>query len=108
MFAVTIVEGSLVWKEHPDPSPGPGHLLVAVRAAGINAIGWDYPQCGVVATVRLERPHGGVAHEYFLPSGPFAILPLRGRRSSIVWMESWVNGAFFSESPLPFRPTTRP
>ena len=37
MFAVTIVEGSLVWKEHPDPRPGPGDLLVAVRAAGINA-----------------------------------------------------------------------
>jgi NADPH:quinone reductase len=37
MFAVTIVEGSLVWKEHPDPVPGPGDLLVAVRAAGINA-----------------------------------------------------------------------
>ena len=37
MFAVTIVEGSLVWKEHPDPEPGAGDLLVAVRAAGINA-----------------------------------------------------------------------
>ncbi len=37
MFAVTIVEGSLVWQEHPDPVPGPGDLLVAVRAAGINA-----------------------------------------------------------------------
>ncbi len=37
MFAVTIVEGSLVWQEHPDPEPGPGDLLVAVRAAGINA-----------------------------------------------------------------------
>ena len=57
------------------------------RAAGINAIGWDYPQCGVVATVRLERPHGGVAHEYFLPSGPFAILPLTEDRVSLVWTE---------------------
>lgn len=37
MFAVTIVGDSLVWKEHPDPVPGPGELLVAVRAAGINA-----------------------------------------------------------------------
>ncbi len=37
MFAVTIVDGSLEWREHPDPLPGPGDLLVAVRAAGINA-----------------------------------------------------------------------
>lgn len=37
MFAVTIVDGSLEWREHPDPLPGPGDLLVAVRASGINA-----------------------------------------------------------------------
>ncbi len=37
MRAVTIVEGSLEWKEHPDPQPGPGEILVAVAAAGINA-----------------------------------------------------------------------
>ena len=37
MFAVTIVEGSLRWQEHPDPVPGPGDLLVSVAAAGINA-----------------------------------------------------------------------
>ena len=58
------------------------------RAAGINAIGWDYPQAGVVATVKLERPHQGVAHEYFLPGGPFAILPLTEDRVSLVWTES--------------------
>lgn len=57
------------------------------QAAGIAALGWDYPQTGVVATVRLERPHGGVAHEYFLPGGPFAILPLTGDRASLVWTE---------------------
>jgi NADPH2:quinone reductase len=37
MFAVTIVDGSLEWREHPDPVPGPGDLLVSVAAAGINA-----------------------------------------------------------------------
>ena len=62
------------------------------RAAGINAIGWDYPQSGVVATVKLERPHGGVAHEYFLPSGPFAILPLTEDRVSLVWTEKTAAG----------------
>ena len=46
------------------------------------------PRAGVVATVRLDRPHHGVAHEYFLPVGPFAILPLTGDRASLVWTES--------------------
>jgi len=58
------------------------------RAAGINAIGWPYGQSGVVATVDLERPHNGVAHEFFLPTGPFAILPLRDNRASLVWTET--------------------
>jgi 2-octaprenyl-6-methoxyphenol hydroxylase len=66
----------------------------AIRlAAGIGAVGWDYPQTGVVATVRLERPHNGVAHEYFLPGGPFAILPLTEDRASLVWTESRRRGA---------------
>jgi 2-octaprenyl-6-methoxyphenol hydroxylase len=41
----------------------------------------------MVTTVRHERDHGGCAVEHFLPAGPFAILPLKGRRSSIVWTE---------------------
>jgi 2-octaprenyl-6-methoxyphenol hydroxylase len=55
--------------------------------AGIRGRGWDYPQAGIVLTVQHERDHEGVAHERFLPSGPFAILPLPGRRSSLVWTE---------------------
>ena len=43
--------------------------------------------------MRLERPHDGVAHEYFLPGGPFAILPLTNHRASLVWTESTVRGA---------------
>jgi len=62
------------------------------EAAGIRAVRWDYDQMGVVATLVHERPHRGVAFECFLPSGPFAMLPLaddaEGRhRSSIVWTE---------------------
>ena len=48
---------------------------------------WTYPQSAIVATVRHERPHHGVAVEHFLPGGPFAILPLKGNRSSLVWTE---------------------
>jgi 2-octaprenyl-6-methoxyphenol hydroxylase len=69
-----------------------GRGSVVRRAAGINAIGWGYGQSGVVATVKLERPHGGVAHEYFLPSGPFAILPLTEDRVSLVWTEKTADG----------------
>jgi 2-octaprenyl-6-methoxyphenol hydroxylase len=65
-----------------------GRGSVIRKAAGIGALGWDYRQTGVVATVKLERPHGGVAHEFFLPSGPFAILPLKDQRASLVWTES--------------------
>lgn len=48
---------------------------------------WDYQQTGIVTTVEHELPHQGIAHEKFFPSGPFAILPLQGNRSSIVWCE---------------------
>jgi 2-octaprenyl-6-methoxyphenol hydroxylase len=60
----------------------------AIReAAGIQSFGWNYDQAGIVTTVRHERDHHGRAEEHFLPAGPFAILPLKGRRSSIVWTE---------------------
>lgn len=56
-------------------------------AADIHTIGWKYPQTGIVCTIEHERPHRGIAHEHFLPAGPFAILPLKGNRSSLVWTE---------------------
>ncbi|HEX7775352.1 MAG TPA: FAD-dependent oxidoreductase [Parvibaculum sp.] len=57
------------------------------EAAGIKTVGWDYGQAGIVTTVEHERPHEGVAQEYFLPGGPFAILPMVGNRASLVWTE---------------------
>jgi 2-octaprenyl-6-methoxyphenol hydroxylase len=55
--------------------------------AGIATHGWSYGQSAIVCTVAHERPHNGRAEEHFLPPGPFAILPLTGNRSSIVWTE---------------------
>ena len=55
--------------------------------AGIKQVGWSYGQSGIVATIGHERDHNGRAEEHFLPAGPFAILPLTGKRSSIVWTE---------------------
>ena len=40
-----------------------------------------------MTTVVHERPHQGVAYEQFLPTGPFAILPMTGNRASLVWTE---------------------
>jgi 2-octaprenyl-6-methoxyphenol hydroxylase len=54
-------------------------------AQGIEVLRWDYGQTGIVATIAHERPHQGLAVERFFPDGPFAILPMTGRRSSIVW-----------------------
>jgi 2-octaprenyl-6-methoxyphenol hydroxylase len=56
--------------------------------AGIATHGWDYDQSGIVVTVGHERDHRGRAEEHFLPAGPFAILPLTGKRSSLVWTET--------------------
>jgi 2-octaprenyl-6-methoxyphenol hydroxylase len=56
--------------------------------AGISFYGWRYDQSAITGTIRHEREHGGRAVEHFLPAGPFALLPLPGNRSSIVWTEA--------------------
>ncbi len=73
-----------------------GALVVAAEGrrsrlrsqAGIKLLSWDYEQTGIVTRVRHERPHDGRAVQHFLPSGPFAILPLTGDRSCITWTEA--------------------
>ena len=56
--------------------------------AGIRRTGWGYGQTAVVCAVAHEQPHGGIAHQFFMPGGPLAILPLTENRSSIVWSET--------------------
>lgn len=55
---------------------------------GIRTMSWGYGQSGLVATVAHEFDHNGLAQEYFLPLGPFAILPMTAKRSSLVWTET--------------------
>src|SRR5579863_7591541 len=62
-------------------------------AAGIATHGWNYGQSAIVINVVHERDHEGRAEEHFLPAGPFAILPLTGRRCSIVWTETTAEAA---------------
>ena len=60
--------------------------------ADIASHGWNYDQSAIVTTVGHERDHEGRAEEHFLPAGPFAILPLTGKRASIVWTETQARG----------------
>ena len=62
------------------------HSMIRERA-DITTHGWNYDQSAIVTTVAHEREHNGRAEEHFLPAGPFAILPLTGKRSSLVWTE---------------------
>jgi 2-octaprenyl-6-methoxyphenol hydroxylase len=79
-----------------DGSVNAASLLIAAdgarsrlrERAGIVTHGWEYNQSGIVVTVGHERDHHGRAEEHFLPAGPFAILPLTGQRSSLVWTET--------------------
>jgi 2-octaprenyl-6-methoxyphenol hydroxylase len=59
--------------------------------AGIKRTGWDYGQTALVSAISHEKPHHGIAHQFFMPPGPLAILPLPGNQSSIVWSETHAN-----------------
>jgi 2-octaprenyl-6-methoxyphenol hydroxylase len=87
--------GARIGVELVDGSHHGAELVVAAdgahsrlrESAAIQRTSWTYPQAAIVTTVAHERDHHGRAEEHFLPAGPFAILPLTGRRSSIVWTE---------------------
>jgi 2-octaprenyl-6-methoxyphenol hydroxylase len=67
--------------------------------AGIRRTGWGYGQTALVTAVAHELPHHGIAHQFFMPEGPLAILPLPGNFSSIVWSESEANAAAIQALP---------
>lgn len=65
-----------------------GRKSGTAERAGITRTGWGYGQTAVVCAVAHEKPHHGIAHQFFMPAGPLAILPVTGNRSSIVWSET--------------------
>lgn len=65
-----------------------GRTSGTATRAGIRRTGWGYDQTAIVCAVGHEKPHGGIAHQFFMPNGPLAILPLTRQRSSIVWSET--------------------
>ena len=64
-----------------------GRQSGTAERAGITRTGWSYDQTALVCAIEHEKPNQGIAHQFFMPSGPLAILPLKGNRSSIVWSE---------------------
>jgi 2-octaprenyl-6-methoxyphenol hydroxylase len=84
--AVTLADGRVL--RAPLVIAADGRHSPSRAEAAIKINSWSYRQTGIVATVIHERPHEGVAHELFLPGGPFAILPMTANRSNLVWTES--------------------
>ncbi len=82
---ITLAEGAT--HKAPLIAAADGRNSAARQAASIEMLGWDYDQAGIVLTVAHDLPHNGRAEEHFTPRGPFAILPLPGNRSSLVWTE---------------------
>ena len=76
-----------------------GRASGTAQRAGISRTGWSYGQTAVVCAVEHEKPHGGVAHQFFMPNGPLAILPLTENRSSIVWSETDTRAAMLAQLP---------
>lgn len=76
-----------------------GRRSGTAERAGITRTGWDYGQTAMVCAIAHDLPHHGIAHQFFMPPGPLAILPLKGNRSSIVWSETHANAAAFNALP---------
>ena len=55
-------------------------------AAGIAVRRWSYPQSALVANLSHGRPHDDTSTEFHTPHGPFTLVPLKGNRSSLVWV----------------------
>ena len=70
-----------------------GRTSGTAQRAGIKRTGWEYGQTALVCAIDHALPHNGVAHQFFMPPGPLAILPLSGKRSSIVWSETAENAS---------------
>ncbi len=103
--AITIINGKTVTAQNihvagvdltlDDGATVEGRVLVGcdgrssgtAARAGIKRTGWDYGQTALVCAIEHDLPHHGIAHQFFMPPGPLAILPLTGNRSSIVWSE---------------------
>ncbi|MCZ2328776.1 ubiquinone biosynthesis hydroxylase [Bartonella sp. F02] len=71
--------------------------------ANLKKFSRPYEQTAILCTIEHEFPHHGQATQHFLPGGPFALLPLKGNRSAIVWSEqSTIAQSYLKADPLLF------
>jgi 2-octaprenyl-6-methoxyphenol hydroxylase len=56
------------------------------EASGIGARDWSYPQSALTTVLAHDRAHGEASTEFHTRFGPFTLVPLPGRRSSLVWV----------------------
>jgi len=82
---LTLADGRAVEADLVIAADGRRSLLA--QEAGIPYAAWEYGQTGLVAAVAHDLPHHGLAHQAFFPGGPFAVLPMSGERSALVWSE---------------------
>ena len=47
-----------------------GRRSSTAARAGIKRTGWDYGQTALVCAISHEKPHDGIAHQFFMPPGP--------------------------------------
>ena len=74
-----------------------GKASTVASRAGISRMGWQYDQTALVCAIQHERSHNATAHQFFMPPGPLAILPLTGNRASIVWTEKTARAAAIAD-----------
>lgn len=80
-----------------------GRASLVRKDLEIDITRWTYQQSGIVAALDHDLSHAGIAQERFLPAGPFALLPLTGNRSSLVWTEkSHLTPTIMALSPAAF------
>lgn len=63
-----------------------GRNSAAREAAGIRTRRWSYPQTAVVLSFAHEVEHENISTEFHTEEGPFTQVPLKGKRSSLVWV----------------------
>jgi 2-octaprenyl-6-methoxyphenol hydroxylase len=101
-IALTLSDNSIITAKLCIAADGVRSTLRAMMQ--IKTMKLDYGQSGIVVEVAHERAHNGRAVEHFLPNGPFAILPLKGNRSSLVWTEPTHNATLLiNGDPLLFQ-----
>mgnify|MGYP003632557099 CR=1 FL=1 len=108
-FGVTVTdqtaEGATVRVQADEPLTGrillgcDGRMGGTAKRAGIGRTGKGYGQTALVCAAEHDLPHGGIAHQFFMPPGPLAILPLTGNRSSVVWTETDANASDLNALP---------